>query len=501
MVRVTAERIPDSQVRLSIEVEPERIEKSVDRAYRKYAGQVNIPGFRRGKAPRHIVERFVGKETLMQEGLEQLLGEVYREAIQQADIHPVDQPELDLEPKLGDLKPGESLVVKATVPVRPTVELGDYHSIRVPRVAVDVTPEEVNAIVEQIREQQAEWVPVERPVQEGDQVVIDVHGEVGTYARLYSSSGEPLLQSTGGKTIVHEEESPFLVEKETLRYPPGVVDQVIGMTAGQEKQFELSLPSDYPDPELANLLALFRVKVRDVKEKRVPAVDDELAKAVGYDNLEELREDLRKRALASAESRANESYERSIISELIAISKIEVPPAIVNREIDHQMDHAKESLRLQRIELDEYLRLTRRSEADLREGFREQAAHNVKSALVLEEVAEKEGIAVSPEEIDQDITAMSQILGDRAESLREAMSAPTQREAIAYRIRHRKVMDLLKEIAQSGEATQAEAAGDQAEVVASEASRLEAAEADAESATAEVGAAGAGAATTDQEKE
>jgi trigger factor len=472
MVKVTAERIPDSQVRLNIEVEPERIERSVEKAYRRLAGQVNIPGFRRGKAPRHLVERFVGKDALFQEGLEQLLNEVYREAVQEMDLHPVDQPELDLEPKASDLKPGEALVVKATVPVRPTVELGDYHSIRVPRVEVQVGPEEVQAIVDRVQQQEAEWVPVERPVQEGDRVTLDVHGDVGTYARLYSSTGEPLVQSAGGKTIVDEKDTVFEVSKESKRFPAGFVDQVLGMTSDQEKQFELSLPADYPDAELANLTAIFKVAIHDVKEKHVPPVDDDLAKAVGYESLQLMRDDIQKQAQARAEDRARRVHEMSVVDQAIGISTIEIAPAMINREIDHLIEHAKEDLRAQRLDLAVYLRIINKSEDELREQFREQAVRNVKSALLLDRIAEQEGLSATPEEVDREIELMAAASGDQADRVRQTMSSPDRREAIEYRIRERKVVALLEGIAAGGD----QAEGQPTETAAAEAQAAEAAE-------------------------
>ena len=473
MVKVTAERTPECQVRLNIEVEPERIEQSVEKAYRRLVGRLNVPGFRRGKAPRQIVERFVGRETLFQEGLQLLLNDVYREAVRDLDLHPIDQPELDLEPKAKDLKPGEPLRIKATVPVQPTVELGDYRSIRIGRVEVHVTPAEVSQMVEQAQEQLTEWVPVERGVREADRVVMDVHGEIGAYTRLYSPSGEPLLQSSGGQTIVDEKKTEFEVQPGTTRYPAGFVDQLVGMLPGQEKQFELSLPVDYKDPDLANRLAIFRVKVDEVKVKRVPPIDDDLAKSIGYESLEQMREDLRAQAQAAAEATAAQVHEDTVIAEAISRSTIEVPPALVNQEIDHLLEHARENLQRQRLGLDEYLRLTRKSEAELREEFRERAVRNVKTALLLDRIAEQENVQVSPEEVDQEIQSMTYLAGKEADRIRQALATPAQRDAVEHRVRNRKVVQLLVETARSGET---------AEATAEAASEDEAAEATVETA-------------------
>ena len=310
MVKVTSERIPDSQVRLEIEVEPERVQQSVEKAYRKIVGRVNIPGFRRGKAPRHIVERLVGKEALFQEGLEDLVGDVYSQALKDLDLHPVAQPDVDLEPKAEDLKPGEPLTVKATVSVEPEIQLGDYHSIRVQPLATEVTDLEVNQLVDQLREQQAEWVPVERPVAQGDRIVLDINGQVGTYTQLYSPSGEPLVQSEGGKSIVDESSVELTVDPASSRYPRGVIEQVIGMAPSSDKQFEISLPSDYSDAELANHTAMFKVHVGEVKEKKLPDYDDDFAKSIGFETFDEMRQGLRENSQARADRQAEEYSSR-----------------------------------------------------------------------------------------------------------------------------------------------------------------------------------------------
>ncbi len=511
MVKVTAERIPESQIRLDIEVEPERIEQSVEKAYRKLVGRLNVPGFRRGKAPRHIVERYVGRETLFQEGIEQLLTDVYREAIKDLDLHPIDQPELDLQPKVDELQPGEPLRITATVPLRPTAQIGDYRSIRLPRAAVEVTPEEVNRIIDRIRDQQTEWVPVQRPVREGDRVVMDVHGEVGTYTRLYSPSGEPLATSGEGQTILDEHQAEFEVETSSTRYPAGFVDQLVGMAPGQEKQFELSLPADYKDPDLANKLAIFKVKVDEVKEKHEPAIDDELAKSIGYESLEQMREGIRERAQAQAEARAAEIHEDAVINEAINLSTFEIPPALINHEIDHLIEHARERLRRNRLELDEYLRLTRKSESELREEFREEAVRNVKTALLFDRIAEQEHITATPDEVNREIEMMAAIAGRDAERVRQVLSTPEQREALALRIRNDKVVKLLVDIAQTGQAAEstAEAVEQGAEAAAGAAIEQEVAVATGEATPAptggaeaapETGATEAGAATTEQQE-
>ena len=458
MVKVTAERIPDSQVLLNIEVEPERIEQSVEKAYRKLVGRLSIPGFRRGKAPRHIVERYVGRDALIQEGLEQLVNDVLRDAIKELGLRPIDRPDLDLEPKAEDLKPGDALRVKATIPVEPVVELGDYRSIRVVPLHVRITEYEVNRTIDRLQELESKWVPVTRQVKDGDRVVMDVEGKVGTYARLYSASGEPLLQSGGGRTILSEKKTELEIDVSDTRFPESFVNQVIGMVPGQEKQFELSLPADYEDRELANRLALYKVKVYEVREKRVPPVDDEFAKAAGYDSLAQMREDLRGRAQAEAEAEAQRVFRETVLREVVARSVVELPTTLVEREIDHLVEHVRESLREQQLDLEQYLKMARKSDAELREELREQAIQSLKTALVIERIAEQENVQVDLEEVDRELNALRSQRPRQGDRVRQSAES-LDREAVEHRIRHRKAVQILLDVARSDSAT-AESAAD-----------------------------------------
>lgn len=452
MVKVNAERIPNSQMLLNIEVEPERIEKSVEKAYRRLVTQINIPGFRRGKAPRSVVERFIGRESLRQEGLEVLLNDVYREAVEELGLHPIDQPEIDIEPKASELKPGDTLHIKATVPIRPEVEIGDYRAIRLTPVDISVTGEDVDRIIGRLQTQETHWVPVERPAAEGDSVVIDLVGEVNTFAQLYSSEGNPLVQSEGGRKIYDEQATEYIIAKESAALPPGVLEQIVGMNPGEEKHFEISLPADYADAELASKLAIFKVTLKELKEKQVPAIDDELAKVAGYESVEQLRLEVEKRATAQAESNARRIYEGTAVSEAVALATVELPPSLVEHEIEHQMEHTRDEFRQQQADLTEYLKRTNKSEADVREELRPQAIDNVKTTLVLQKIAELENVQVGEDEIDQQIELIAMLSGNQADRARQTMALPDRREALGLQIRRDKTIALLAEIARTGAA-------------------------------------------------
>ena len=467
MVKVTTEQLPESQVRVRVEVEPERVAKAVDRGYRKLANQMNIPGFRKGKAPRAMVERMVGPEALMQEGLDILLNDLYREALSETDIHPVAQPEVDLDPKATELKAGDPLTVTFTVSVMPETTLGDYHSVRVPVLAVTVTPEQVDESVQRIRERQAEWQPVERPLKEGDRATIDVLAQVGTYTQFYSPEGEPLVQGGEAKTLIDQKGVEREISKDSPLLLPGVVDQIVGMSAGQEKTFEISLPADAADAELSGKLSTWRVKVHDVKEKHLPEVDDEFAKSVGFESLEQMRDEIQKRAQDQANSEARRVYENSVIAKVVDEAETSLPAALVDHEIEHMIEERGEALKRQNIELDEYLRLTKKTKDELREELREQAIRSVKTTLVLTKIAEAEKLEVTPYEVEREIEIAVTVFGDQGAKIRQSLSRPEQRERLADRLLTRKVIDMLTGLAsqptESAEETPEEAAAAPAE--------------------------------------
>lgn len=443
MVKVTTEQLPESQVRVNVEVEPERLAKAVDRAYRKLANQMNIPGFRRGKAPRPMVERMVGPAALLQEGLDLLLNELYRDTLSELDLHPVAQPEVDLEPKATDLKIGDPLTVKFTVPVLPEVTLGDYKAVRVPVLAVNVTDEQVDQAIERIRDRQAEWKPVERAIKEGDRATLDVLAQVGTYTQLYTTEGAPLVQGGEAKNLIDQKGVEREISKSSPLLLDSVVEQIVGMTSGQEKTFEVSLPQDAADAELAGKLSTWRVKVHEVKEKDEPALNDEFAKAVGFESLEQLREEVRKNAQQQADAEARRVYENSVVEKVVDESQAELPPAVVNHEIDHMIEDRTETLKRQNIELDDYLRMTQKTKDELREEFREPATRSVKTTLVLNKIAEVEKLEVSPYEIEREIEMTAAVFGDQGARIRQSLSRPEQRERLSDRLLTRKVIDML----------------------------------------------------------
>jgi len=451
-VKVDVERIPESQVELTIEVEPETVDKYVHRAYRSLVNRLNIPGFRKGKAPRFIVERTVGKETLFQEGLELLLPDIFNKAIEENNIQPVDRPEFDVAQT-------EPLVVKAKVPVVPTVQLGNYRDIRLTKEEPKVTDEQVESVIEHLREQHTEWLPTDRPAAMGDRVTVDIEAHV---------KGESLLEGVGGEALVQRPGEQLLNAKGT-EYPlkpqpdapiPELAEQIVGLSAGQEKQFELRLPDSYPEPQYAGKVAVFRVAVQAVREKHSPEIDDEFAKMVGdYSSVAELRASVREQMQQTLDAEAEKKLADTVIQMVVDRSTVEIPKVMIEREAERFVREVENRVRQQGLSFEQYLRTQGKTRDQAIQEALPAAEKRLRNSLVLNEIARAENLEVSPQEIDEEIDRVAERLGDQAENVREALNTDENRKELSYSLWDRKVVKFLTDIALRGdsEETQSEA--------------------------------------------
>ncbi len=457
-MKVTAEKIPQSKVLLRIEIPPEQVQEAIDRTYRDISRRIRIPGFRPGKAPRSLVERYVGgPQTIQEEGIERLIDDSFRKALRETDIHPIGEADLSERP---EFHPGEPLVFEAAVPVAPTVELGDYRSIRMQPVAVEATPEQVNRFIDELLEASAQWVPVERGAQVGDHVVIDVHGVVGTVPTLFGPGGETLLHTAGGREVYNDKEHEHLINPQgSPEYAPGFDEELIGLTPGSEKTFGLTLPVEFPDPNLANQSIIFTVKVHAVKEKHLPELNDEFAKSIGGgETVEELRENVRKRIQARLEAEARDAYDDALVDAVVSRSTVEIPDVLIERQIDSQVEDLKAALARERVNWDDYLRETHKTMEQVRADMRESAIRRLRNSLVLREVARQEHIEIKPEDVSAEINAVADQFGAARNIIRDRLSTRDQREQIEARLVYRKTVERLEEIAQQPAATDEAAA-------------------------------------------
>ncbi|MCL5264590.1 MAG: trigger factor [Chloroflexi bacterium] len=462
-MKVTTESIPDRQVVLTVEVEPDRVEKYLDRAYRRLVDRINIPGFRKGKAPRYIVERMMGKEMLFSEGLDLMFPDVYKTAVDEAGVKPFDAPKWEVAQE-------NPLVLKITVSLEPTVELGNYKDIRLAREEVEVTDEQVQYYLDQLRERYSEWVPVERPAAIDDRVTIDISGATKGEALLESAAGSALV-SQEGKQIINTKGVDYPVKPQPDSLLPGFAEQLVGLAAGQEKEFSIILPTDYPEADLVGKEALFKVVCHAVKEKHSPELDDEFAKTIGdFETIDAARQSIREGLLERAKAAAEGRFADTLVNMIVDRSRVELPPSLIDREEEHAIERFAARLRESGLMLDQYLRSAGQTEEQYKETVRASAKKRLETAFVLREVAEAENIEVKQEEVDEEIHRLADNLADEdAARARNTLGNPEARSSLSYDLWERKVMNRLTEIATS-ETTPEEASDSESPVAAEQTS-------------------------------
>jgi len=421
-VKVSTERIPESQVVLEIEVEPERLERSLDRAYRQLAQKTEVPGFRKGKAPRQMLERYVGRDAVMQEALGLLIPEAYNQAIEEENIEAIDYPNIEVVQQ-------EPLIFKATVAVRPSVDLGNYREMRVEREPVTVGEEQVNEKIEELRHRYAILEPVDRPVQMGDRVRADVR------------------VSVDGRQVFSEDDAEIHLRQGVPVLVPGFVEELLASEKGVEREFSIDVSPDHPQRLLAGKTCLCTVVVRDIKEEKLPELDDTFAAVVGegFPSLEALRERLESDLRQSAEQEADARQGERVVDGVVAAASLEFPPVLAERETEQLLRERVSSSGAGDVE--RYLRHVGKSEEELRQELRLQAVERIQRSLVLSKVAEAEAISVSEEDIDAEIERLVTSSGPRGDEVRKIFDSAGGRDALRRSVLTRKTVERLVAIA------------------------------------------------------
>lgn len=430
-MRTAVEKVEKNQVTLKIEVEAERLEKALDRAYRKLVKRINIPGFRKGKAPRWIVENYVGKPAMVQEAVDELVPEAYADAVKEQNLEPIDMPKLEII----QAEAGQPLVFKASVEVKPEVKLGQYTGLVVKKPPVEVTEEEVNARLEALRQRYAKLVTVEdRGAEMGDLVIIDFEG---------TADGEPV---PGAK----EENFPLTLGSKTL--VEGFEEQLVGARPGETREIRITFPSDYRVESLRGREVLFQTKVKEIKKKELSPLDDEFAKDVSeFETLEELREDVANSLKRTKEQRANEAVKEQAIKQAVDQAEVELPEVLVERQARSLMQELEEALKVQGLDLEEYLAMNGSKREELEGRYRQRAERMVKTDLVLEAIARKENLVATDEDLDNEIKEMATSFQQEPEALKQKLDED-QLERIKFNLTLRKVVDFLVEHSQVEEA-------------------------------------------------
>lgn len=411
-----------NKVTLKITVDNNKFEAAVNKAYNKSRNKYNIPGFRKGKAPRIVIETQCGKGIFYNDAIEILFPEVYPEAIKELDIDPIDNPDLDIE----EISKDNGLVMVLNVEVKPEFELGNYKGIEIAKVENTVSDENVDAKLQEMVEKNARLVSVEdKALEDGDTAIIDFEGFENGVA-FDGGKGENYNLVIGSNTFI-----------------PGFEEQLVGKKAGEEVEVNVTFPEEYHSQDLAGKPVVFNVKINDVKVKELSALDDEFAKDTSeFDSLDELKADVRAKLEEEAKNRADAETRNSVVEKVAENTEIEIPEVMIQHQIDNMLNELNYQLQYQGFGLQQLLEMTGRTMEELREERKEDAKKLVKSSLVLEAITKAEGIEATEEEFKAELEKMASAYNMEVEKI-EASLRDADKEDIKGQIKIRKTIDLL----------------------------------------------------------
>lgn len=424
-MEVKKENLEANKVELKIEIEPERVNKALDQAYKKVVKDVEIPGFRKGKVPRKVLEARYGEQVLHKDALDILIPQGYSEAVEETDIEPIDQPDIDDFYIAQD----EPATFTATVEVKPEVKLGEYTGLDVEEEEVEVTEDDIEHRIEHIRDHHSQLRNVDRKtVEDGDHVIIDFEGKI---------DGEPFEGGSGEE---------YSLELGSGTFIPGFEEQLIGASVGEETEVEVTFPEDYNAEDLAGQDAVFTVNVKEIKEKEKPELDDEFAKeASDYETMEEWRENIKEEIKEQKEQQATQEYEDKLAGEIAEKAEVEVPDTMIDSELDRMYQQMSQSISQQGLEVEEYLNYMGIDEETWREENKETAYKRVKNNLVLEAIAEVEEIEVSEDKVDEQIEEIAEQNDQDKEQIKAFLQMQGQLEGLKENLKMEKTLDFLKE--------------------------------------------------------
>jgi trigger factor len=446
-ITVSSENLEKSRVKLTVDVPLEEVERAYKRAVRRVSDKVNIPGFRRGRAPQALVERHAGVESVFREALDRLVPEAYAEALKQTEIQPVGNPELEMLQAEMD----QAVSFAATVPVKPEVDAGDYRAIQITKEKRLVTDEDIEVVLQSLEQQLVQWDEMDRPVAVGDRAKLD------------------LRISVEGRTITNTPGSNVIIGENTM--PEGFDEAATGMVAGQERSFILLLPDDYAVEAARGKSAEFEIKLLGTSQKRLLGLTDELAQATGdFETLDDLRADVRKRLEERAEQDAEQQAENALVQEVVSGSTFEVPDVLIEEQAQRLEQREAFEAAQRGIPKEYYLQMINLSEEEWKERLQERAEGMVRNFIALDAVASQEEISVPAEEIDREIeqsmanyrmqiAQQEQPAGmivtekqpskdqvqARLQQMQQHLNSDSSRTNIAMNLRMRKTIDFLKE--------------------------------------------------------
>jgi trigger factor len=440
VLQVQTEILEDRQAKLTVAVSPDRVEREMQAAARRIAKKLNIPGFRKGKAPYHIIARYVGDGAILEEALDPLGQAVYGEALDQAGIEPYASG------ALTDMT-REPFTMTFTVPLQPEINLGNYRDVRVTYEETQVTDDDVEKTVSNIREEQATLEPVERPVELGDVAVLDIHGNVKAGRKKKEETSEEAAEEKA--PLIDRHDVRVLITEESTYPVPGFPEKIVSMQAGDERSFEIKMPKDEDyDEEVRGKTILFDVVCKEVYKRELPEMDDEFAKSVGeFETLDELRAKVREQLVEMTHQRVENEYLENVFGQLEPSATVNYPPVMLEERIDQLVEDFDRRLRDRGLNVDEYLRLNDVTQEQLREDFREEARRSLKRALILTQLVESENLSIAEEDIEDEIKTMLLSFGSQAAVAQQLFRSGDVRRTISNRLLSEKATRRLIDIA------------------------------------------------------
>ncbi|MCR4587981.1 MAG: trigger factor [Lachnospiraceae bacterium] len=424
------EKLENNMAKLTIEVPVDEFEKAVQTAYEKSKKQINIPGFRKGKAPRKLIENMYGKEVFFEDAANEIMPEAYAKAVEESGEEIVSSPKINVV----QLEAGKPFIFEAEVALKPAVTLGKYKGISVEKEAVEVTAEEVDAQINKERENSAREVSVDRPVKDGDIAVIDFEGFVDGVA-FEGGKGEnhPLTIGSG-------------------QFIPGFEEQLIGAKIGEDVDVNVTFPENYQATELAGKAAVFKCKVHEIKEKELPELDDEFASEVSeFDTFKEYRADVEKKLTEQKENAAKTAFEDAVVKAVIADAQMDIPDAMVETQQRQMLDDYDQRLRMQGLSLEQYLQFTGQNPQQMMDQLKDQAMFRIQSRLVLEEVVKAEKIEASDEDVQAEIKRMAEQYNMTEDKVKEILGEGEMKN-LSTDLAVQKAVDFLTENAKATKA-------------------------------------------------
>ena len=420
-----------NEVKLEITIEAEKFENAIKKVYFQNAKYFNIPGFRKGKAPQAIVEKYYGKEIFYEDAFNDIASEEYEKAVEENKLEVVSRPKIDIV----NMEKGQDVVFTAVVSTKPEVELGKYKGIEIEKIEYNVEDSDVESNLKQMQEKNARVTSVETPVENGNIAVIDFEGFVDGKA-FEGGKGENYSLEIGSGSFI-----------------PGFEDQVIGMKIDDEKDVNVKFPEDYFSKDLAGKDATFKVKVHEIKKKELPELDDEFAKDVSeFDTLEELKNSIKQRLINENAQKAKYEKEDAVMKVVTSEMKADIPEGMVEVEIDNMVKDMEQRMSYQGLKLEQYLKMLNKTEADFRKEFEPQAIEAIKSRLALEAIIKNEKIEASEREVKDKLEEMAKNYGKTAEELEKNDNI---KEYIKQGIENEKAIEFLvqnaKEVAKKKE--------------------------------------------------